>query len=220
MGLATLTERAVDHAHAVRWRRTAAQLESLGENVHVAQPCYLSSPECASIGSDVYIGPHAHIAADDGLTIGRGVMVGPWVYVQTSTHRWEGGDLRALPYDDRIDPGPVTLGDYVWIGGRVAVLPGVTIGEGAVVGAGSVVASDIDPLAVVVGNPARQINERDRQTFEQLRGLSRLAMGAVTPTRTRCVECGVSSGGFRRCGRCLERLDGYKKATQRVYGVD
>jgi acetyltransferase-like isoleucine patch superfamily enzyme len=55
---------------------------------------------------------------------------------------------------------PVTIGDNVWMGARVTVLPGVTIGENAVIGAGSVVTKDIPPNAIAVGNPAQVLRLR------------------------------------------------------------
>jgi maltose O-acetyltransferase len=60
----------------------------------------------------------------------------------------------------RIRGGDVVIGDRVWIGYRAIVLPGVSIGEGAVVGAGAVVTKDVEPCAIVAGNPARKVGER------------------------------------------------------------
>jgi len=122
----------------------------------------------ASIGDDVYIGPGGYIAADGGLTIRRGVMIGPLVYIQTSTHNFESADLLAVPYDHRIIRGPICIEEYAWLGGRVTVIPGVRIGRGAIVGAGSVVTKDVPDLAVVAGNPARIVRYRHAESFEPL----------------------------------------------------
>jgi acetyltransferase-like isoleucine patch superfamily enzyme len=84
-------------------------------------------------GSDVSIGPEATI-----LTLGHDP--------QSATFADKGGD--------------VVIGDRVWIGYRALILPGITIGEGAVVGAGSVVTKDIEPYTIVGGNPARVIKQR------------------------------------------------------------
>jgi acetyltransferase-like isoleucine patch superfamily enzyme len=93
------------------------------------------------IGSDVSIGPEATI-----LTLGHDP--------QSSTFTDKGGD--------------VIIGDRVWIGYRAIILPGITIGEGAVVGAGSVVTKDIAPYTIVGGNPARFIKERSKDLHYQL----------------------------------------------------
>lgn len=175
--LVDVIERGVAWYHARRWSRVAARLAHLGDDVGVAQPIHLSTPERASIGDHTYIGPEAHFACDGGLRVGRGVMIGPQVFIQTSTHRWEGPDLEAVPYDHHITSGPVVIGDHVWLGARVVVLPGVNIGDGAVVGAGSVVTADVEPCAVVAGNPARILRHRDREQFERLRGPSHRELG-------------------------------------------
>jgi len=63
---------------------------------------------------------------------------------------------------------PVCIEDDVWIGSRVILLPGVRIGKGSIVGAGSVVTRDVEPYAIVAGNPARKIRSRiDTDTMEQ-----------------------------------------------------
>lgn len=60
------------------------------------------------------------------------------------------------------------IGNRVWIGYRAIILPGITIGEGAVVGAGAVVTKDVDPFAIVAGNPARKIGVRNRELIYHL----------------------------------------------------
>lgn len=64
-------------------------------------------------------------------------------------------------------PRPVTIGNYVWMGFGVTVLPGVSIGDGCIIGAGSVVTKDISPYSIVAGNPARVIRERSHDEFKQ-----------------------------------------------------
>jgi acetyltransferase-like isoleucine patch superfamily enzyme len=88
-----------------------------------------------STGSDVSIGPEASI-----LTLGHDP--------QSPHFEIRGGDVR--------------IGDYVWIGHRAIILPGVSIGEGVVVAAGAVVSRDVAPYAIVAGVPARTIGERTR----------------------------------------------------------
>jgi len=148
----------------------------LGDNVVIEPWAHVSHPDCVSIGSDSYIGPNAYIAGDGGLTIGESVMIGPKVYIQTSSHNYDSVDLMALPYDHRIISKPITIHNFVWIGGRVSIMPGVQIGEGSVIGAGSVVVKDVPSLAIVAGNPARVIKYRDEKTYDRLKraGLTHL----------------------------------------------
>ncbi|SFI72217.1 sugar O-acetyltransferase [Celeribacter neptunius] len=90
------------------------------------------------------------------VEIGRNAMLGPQVQIYCPDHHRDPvkrGQLieRALP---------VTIGKDVWIGGGAILLPGVTIGDGAIVGAGSVVTKDVAPGARVAGNPARDLTQR------------------------------------------------------------
>jgi maltose O-acetyltransferase len=109
---------------------------TLGERNVVNFGCLLDGRRYAiRTGSDVSIGPEASI-----LTLGH--------------------DPQAPDFADR--GGDVTIGDRVWIGYRAVVLPGVTIGDGAVVAACAVVTRDVEPYTIVAGNPAREVGTRSR----------------------------------------------------------
>lgn len=107
------------------------------------------------IGRDVYIADGFMVVeelADEGnLVIGDRVSIAPRVTVVTSSHP-NASRIRAFAPVAR---GPVVIEDDAWIGAGAVILPGVRIGRGAVVGANSVVARDVEPLTVVVGQPAR-----------------------------------------------------------------
>ena len=110
-----------------------------------------------SIGRDVYIADELIIAEElrnrGMLTIGDRVSMAPRITLVTDSH----------PNDSRIRPfapeksGPIVIEADAWLGAGVVVLPGVTIGRGAVVGANSVVTRDVPPLHVVAGQPARTV---------------------------------------------------------------
>jgi maltose O-acetyltransferase len=87
------------------------------------------------------------------IRTGSNVSIGPEATILTLGH-----DPRSATFEDL--GGDVVIGDRVWIGYRAIILPGVTIGEGAVIGAGAVVTKDVEPYAIVGGNPARKIGER------------------------------------------------------------
>jgi len=87
------------------------------------------------------------------IRTGSNVSIGPEATILTLGH-----DPRSATFEDH--GGDVVIGDHVWIGYRAIILPGVMIGEGAVVGAGAVVTKDVEPHAMVAGNPARKIGER------------------------------------------------------------
>lgn len=113
----------------------------------------------------VRIGRNSRINRDctldlrSGLTIGDNVSVSPEVMILGGTHN---------PNDPKFDPvpGEVVIEDHVWIGTRAMILPGVTVGRGAVIAAGSVVTKDVAPLTIVGGVPAKPIGMRDPAATE------------------------------------------------------
>lgn len=96
-----------------------------------------------------------------GIRTGRDVSIGPEAAILTLGH-----DPQSPDFANR--GGDVVIGDRVWIGYRAVVLPGVTIGEGAVVAAGSVVSRDVEPYTIVAGVPARPVGQRQRDLTYQL----------------------------------------------------
>lgn len=84
----------------------------------------------------------------------------------TQNHNYEG---EKIPYDEKVLLKNVIIGECVWFGSRVTVTGGVTIGEGAIVAAGSLVCKDIPPLAIVGGNPATVIKFRDKDHYFKLK---------------------------------------------------
>ncbi len=101
------------------------------------------------LGDKVFVNHDLTIMAAGGVTIEDGVMIGPHATILTVNH-----DLKDLWI---IKCKPVVIKKGAWIGANVTILPGVTIGEGAVVGSASVVTKDVEPHTIVVGNPARMI---------------------------------------------------------------
>src|SRR3954468_24301079 len=119
----------------------------------------LLSPFHAGFGSNVHIGDdffgnvNLTFVDDVEIRIGDGVMIAPSVTLTTTGHPVH-PDLRV---DFRRFSEPIVIEDKVWIGSNAVVLPGVRIGYGAVVGAGSVVSRDIPPMVVAVGTPCRTL---------------------------------------------------------------
>ena len=125
--------------------------------------------ERISIGSNVVIHENSYLQADGGIVIGSNVTISLGCTILTANHLYEGLEWDALPWSETSILNPVHVGDSVWIGFNVIILPGVTVNEGAVVGAGSVVTSDVPKCAVVAGNPARVIRYRDVETYDRLK---------------------------------------------------
>jgi maltose O-acetyltransferase len=133
----------------------------LGENAGVHLDCYiwffgpnrLRKDGFLSIGAHSRINRGCLLDARGRLRIGDNVSVSAEVAILTTQHRPEDPNFA-------VESRPVVIEDHVWIGMRAIIMPGVTVGRGAVVAAGAVVTNDVPPLAVVGGVPARQIGTR------------------------------------------------------------
>lgn len=100
------------------------------------------------------------------ITIGDRTLIGPGCHIICTNHSIDAQERLTGIFDNR----PITIGDRVWIGGNVTILPGVTIGNEAVIGAGSVVTKDIPEGVIAVGNPCRvlrKITEQDKLMLAQ-----------------------------------------------------
>lgn len=130
-------------------------LDKCGENVNIEKGA--SFGEHVSLGDNSGIGVNATIS--NYVTIGKNVMMGPDCLVYTSNHKFDNIEI-PMCQQGFSEPKPVVIGDDVWIGARVIILPGVKIGQGSVIGAGSVVTKDVEEYTVVGGNPARLLKRR------------------------------------------------------------
>ena len=133
-------------------------LGSVGEKVWIAKTFNCDCGKNIFIGSD-FTGNHNLIILDiREVRIGDHVMVGPHTLITTVSHPLSARERREYLAWAK----PVAIGDDVWIGGNVTILPGVTIDDRAIIGAGSVVAEDIPADCVAVGAPARVVKELQR----------------------------------------------------------
>lgn len=115
-----------------------------------------------------YVHFHGMWASGDGrLVIGNWFHSGDGLRIFTRNHNYDKGD--AIPYDRTYVKKDVVIGDFVWIGAQVILLPGTTIGEGAIIQAGSVVHGNIPAYAIAGGNPAKVFAQRDVEHFLRLK---------------------------------------------------
>lgn len=134
------------------------------DNVKILLPCYISNFKNLILGSNIYIGPNSWLSLRGKLIIKNGVVIGPRIKVHTSNHQYEAD---SIPYGDKYIVKDVIIEENVWIGADVTILPGVMIGEGAVIGACSCVVKDVPQYAVVGGNPAKIIKYRDLENYNR-----------------------------------------------------
>ncbi len=133
----------------------------IGQNVYVGHDTILKGYYKGKmvIGDGTWIGQQCFFHSAGGITIGKNVGVGPGVKIITSMHAEEGLDTPIL--HSRVSFAPVIVEDDGDIGVGAILLPGVTIGRGAQIGAGAVVTKDVPPYAVAAGVPAKVIRMRD-----------------------------------------------------------
>lgn len=122
-------------------------------------------PDQLFLGDDIYIGRNFFIRASGDIYVGSNTHISRNVTLHTVNHNINGS---LLPYDHTNVLKPIRIGSYVWIGMNCAVLPGVTIGDGAIIGMGTVVAKDVPTGAIVVGAAQREVGHRDFELTKKL----------------------------------------------------
>lgn len=133
----------------------AELLGGLGEGTVVRPPFAVDYGSNVTLGSRTFVNYHLTLADVAAITIGDDCQIGPNVQLLTPIHPSAPGPRR-----ERLERAePIVIGDNVWLGGGVTVLPGVSIGNNAVIGASAVVTKDVPANVVAVGNPARVLRE-------------------------------------------------------------
>lgn len=128
-------------------------LGKVGEECVVEQPLFCTYGYNTTLGDHCFLNVNCKLMDSGKITIGNHVFIAPNVCLITEEHAMDVEQrLKGLEYTH-----PITIGDNVWICTGVMVLPGVTIGENSVIGAGSVVTKDIPPNSLAVGNPCKVI---------------------------------------------------------------
>ena len=151
-------------------KRIIRSLKAAGSDVHIDSSC-VGFFKNVSVGNSIYVGPRSNfncMLAE--IRLGNHIMVGPDVLFITGNHRYDvvGKYMDEITNKDKTqdDDQDIVVEDDVWIGLRSIILKGVTIGEGAIIAAGSVVTKNVEPYKIVGGVPAKVI--KDRFSNEQL----------------------------------------------------
>jgi acetyltransferase-like isoleucine patch superfamily enzyme len=139
-----------------RYYKLKKQLKNCGQGVDFQFPIVIKNAEFVEIGNGVVINSFVHVWGGGGLKIGNRVLIGSHTALVTETH-----DYIAKNMYHSLIKAPILIEDEVWLGAHVIVFPGVTIGRGAVIGAGSVVNKNVSPGEIVAGVPARTIKYRN-----------------------------------------------------------
>jgi acetyltransferase-like isoleucine patch superfamily enzyme len=150
-----------------RWPLHGEALEMLrdgrlqiGPQVHLEPGVWLTGSGRLTIGEGTFLNLGVQVAAIDEVTIGRHCMFANGCFVTDGNHRFDDPEL-PVPWQGFTSKGPTRIGDNVWCGANVVVTSGVTVGERCVVGANSVVTSDLPPFSIAAGAPARVLRTID-----------------------------------------------------------
>lgn len=139
----------------------------IGPNSTLHVGCRFFDPAGISIGEGTIVGDRCFLDGRAELKIGNHVDIASEVMIYNSEHDINSEDFHATE-------NPVEIGDYVFIGPRAIILPGVKVGNGAVIAAGAVVTKDVPDFAIVAGVPAKVIGERQNKTPHYHLGRARL----------------------------------------------
>ncbi len=152
-------------SHAIRnffYKLTGMKIDGV---LHMWARFY--DPSNIEIGSDSIVGDHAFLDGRAKLKIGNHVDIASEVMIYNSEH-----DVSSEYFSDRIEP--IEIGDYVFIGPRAIIMPGIKIGKGAIVAAGAVVTHDVPEFVIVGGVPAKVIGVRKNKDLHYRLGRARL----------------------------------------------
>ena len=147
--------RTMPRSRAMGWKRFLLRLfgARIAKGVRIESTATFWAPWNVTIGKNSWIGGGARLYAVDKITIGANVVVSQDADICTASH-----DISSSIFD--LVMKPIVIDDYAWVAARAAVLPGVKVGDGAVIGYAAVVTRDVAPWTVVGGNPATLLKRR------------------------------------------------------------
>lgn len=138
----------------------------IGDRFVVREDVYLSATDGEiSIGNDCFVGPQVVMYGNGGVYIGNKVLIAAHVCIASVNHRY--ADISVPIADQGLECAPIHIRDGAWIGANATIVPGVEIGEGAVIGAGSVVHRSVPAYSVAVGSPLRILACRKEMEFQE-----------------------------------------------------
>ncbi len=131
----------------------------ISNDVRLYQGFHIRAPSGVHIKSGCSIGPKVLLDGRKGLFIGKNVTIAYEAIIWTLNH-----DYNDIHFCGK--GAPVTIQDYAWICSRSIILPGITIGEGAIVASGAIVTKNVPPFSIVAGVPAKIIGQRDKKNYD------------------------------------------------------
>jgi acetyltransferase-like isoleucine patch superfamily enzyme len=130
------------------------KLGESGRGILIRKHVIINNPEYVKFGINVALGEFVHIWGSAGVEIGDNTMIASHVIITSLSH-----DKNSVIYRESVTQCSIKIGKNVWICSGAIILPGVSIGDNAIIGAGSVVTKDVKPNSIVVGIPAKPISQ-------------------------------------------------------------
>jgi maltose O-acetyltransferase len=157
------------HELVLRPRRKALmkQFGFVGKQVSICPHAEIADPTKLSIGNYTRIFNRPHFSCGGGVEIGHNCYIAANCTIYSTNHTWQSDEF--LPFGADTVFKAVRIGNHVWIGRNASILPGITVGDGAIIAMGSVVTQDVPAGAVVGGNPARILKYRDMERFAAMK---------------------------------------------------
>ena len=143
--------------YAIRLFLVKRILKKCGGNVIVKNRCYFGNGDRLEIGNNSHLGQNATLGGT--ISIGNDVLMGPDVVIMAMSHAFDRVDIPVNQQGSTEEK--IVIGDDVWIGTRVIILPGVKIGNHTIIAAGSVVTKSCEPYSIIGGVPAKLIRKRE-----------------------------------------------------------
>ncbi len=141
----------------LRYQLVKGLLKGCGKDVVIKNRCYFGNGERLTVGNRSQLGQGARL--NGVIDIGDDVMMGPDVVMMATSHAY--GDVNiGMNQQGAGEECPISIGDDVWVGTRAIILPGVTIGDHSIIGAGAVVTKSFPDYSIIAGNPARIVRSR------------------------------------------------------------
>jgi acetyltransferase-like isoleucine patch superfamily enzyme len=153
-------------------------LKGCGNGVVIDRGVQINFPERVILKDRVRIHVGTFIDSRGGVYIGEGSGLANNCMIITSTHRYR--NAKRIPFDNVVDLKPVIIREFVWVGWDVTIMAGVEIGEGAIIGGGSVVTKNVPPLAIMIGNPAEVIGYRSKEHYNECKSLRKFQDPIIT----------------------------------------
>jgi len=143
--------------YKLRYFFTKKIIKNCGEDVVIKNKCYFGNGDRLSVGARSQLGQNSQLGGT--INIGDDVLMGPDIVMMATSHAFDKIDI-PINQQGATEEQPITIGDDVWIGTRVIIMPGVEIGSHSIIAAGAVVTKSCEPYSVIGGVPAKIIKKR------------------------------------------------------------